>query len=268
MLDKIAITTSKLPDEEYLKANWTIVEDTHRRNLYKYLCRLPKATILWWPHKFSDATNCKMAQSKVELNPKHFSNYDEMISYLFLIFGFFNCKIRSFKISRLDLAADIEGISTNALLSVLRVNGARADNLSLYKGSIYVGSNPKIRIYDKPKEIKSRIKKGWAVTDYEKGLVESGKIVTRFEIEMKNMQLPLAKLETEAYQLSSWFDRLQIFKFPDNDGSGVLQTLYKYINRKFRAELEQYRDLVLVEEIKAKYQAGLKEWFKKPSEEP
>jgi hypothetical protein len=46
-----------------------------------------------------------------------------------------------------------------------------------------------------------------------------------------------------------------------NRGSGILQILYKYINRKFRNELEVHRDRDLETLIKGKYAEGVMDWF-------
>jgi len=83
-------------------------------------------------------------------------------------------------VSRLDIAVDVEGFTIDVLLSIMRIKNIRTDSLSFYKGTIYVGYNPKIRIYEKVKEIKERVKKGFEITEYERGLLESGKSYTRF----------------------------------------------------------------------------------------
>ena len=67
----------------------------------------------------------------------------------------------------------------------LNIKKIRSDSFNIFKGTIYGGSDPKIRIYDKVKEIKSRLRKNEKITEYEKGLLESGKSWTRFEIQKR-----------------------------------------------------------------------------------
>ena len=183
MIDKLSLTVDVLPNIEYLENRGDIIEDKGRRNLYKYLCKMDKASVLYLPHKFSDVINANIAASKIEINPKFFECYSEMLAYIFAIF-MVDLNEESFNPSRIDIAADIEGISTDSILSMLRVERIRAESLSFFKGTIYAGSNPKIRIYNKVEEIKARLRKGVEITDYEKGLVESGKIYTRFEVQI------------------------------------------------------------------------------------
>jgi hypothetical protein len=47
----------------------------------------------------------------------------------------------------------------------------------------------------------------------------------------------------------------------DGDGSGMLQTVWKYINRKHRRELEKYRNFELVKDIKEQYLNGVRKWL-------
>jgi hypothetical protein len=47
----------------------------------------------------------------------------------------------------------------------------------------------------------------------------------------------------------------------------MLQVLYKYVNRKFRKALDQYRDHDIVESIKQKYIETATAWFN-PAIEP
>ncbi|HEX8947356.1 MAG TPA: hypothetical protein VF790_00260 [Dissulfurispiraceae bacterium] len=267
MIDKLSLTCFSLPDREYLEEKGTIIEDPYRTRLFKYLCKLDKATVLFHPHKFSDLTNHMIAQTKIDLNPKYFDSYSDMLSYIFMLFDFFSIGAEDFNLTRADIAADLEDFPIDLILSTLRIKGIRSDNLSLYKGTLYAGSNPKIRIYEKVKEIKARMKEGKDITDYERGLVASGKSHTRFEIQIKVRGKTLRNLKSEALGLASYFDRLEVFDFPQNDGNGVLQVLSKYINRKFRNELEEYRNYALVEKIKAQYRDGVQNWFKLPVDE-
>lgn len=58
-----------------------------------------------------------------------------------------------------------------------------------------------------------------------------------------------------------YFDRLELYEFGSGDGSGMLQVVWKYINRKFRVELEKYRNYALVNMIKEQYLNAVREWF-------
>jgi len=138
----------------------------------------------------------------------------------------------------------------------------RSDSLSFYRGTIYAGTNPKIRIYEKVKEIKARLEKGQEITPYEKGLIKSGKSHTRFEFEIRDCKKTLKEVSENPESFASYYDRLEFFDFKENNDSGILQILYKYINRKFRNDLEKYKNHALVDEIKAKYINLVKEWFK------
>jgi hypothetical protein len=72
-----------------------------------------------------------------------------------------------FTVSRVDVKADVENLPLDVVMARLFVKGLRKDSFSIYKGTIYMGVNPKIRIYDKTKEIKARMKKDYDLTDWE-----------------------------------------------------------------------------------------------------
>ncbi len=59
---------------------------------------------------------------------------------------------------------------------------------------------------------------------------------------------------------ASYYDRLEFFDFKESGDCGVLQIIYKYINRRFRDELEKYKNHSIVAEIKEKYVNEVKEW--------
>jgi len=98
-------------------------------------------------------------------------------------------------------------------------------------------------------------------------LISSGHKYTRFEIQIRKTKKTLQDIIDDPISLSSYFDRLEFFDFQDNTGTGVLQIVMKYVNRKFRAELEKYRDRELTRDIKERYALSVKEWFR-PGEEP
>jgi Phage replication protein CRI len=267
MIDKLSLTAYSLPDIKYLEEWGDIREDEGRRNIYRYLCRLDKSVVLYEPHKFSESVNAALPFTKIDINPKYFNCYLEFESYLFDIFRGSFIEVGELNVSRIDIAADIEDFPIDCILSMLRIARIRTESLSLYRGTIYAGTNPKIRIYDKGKEIRSRQRKGGEITEYEKRLVESGKSWTRFEIQIRTQKKTLGSIVSDPSVFASYFDRLEIFNFTGNEGNGVLQCLSKYINRKFRAELEKYRDLDIVETIKKQYVGNVTGWFD-PTKEP
>ncbi len=221
--------------------------------------------MLYLPHKFSESTNANIPVTKIEINPKFFECYAEMLSYIFSMF-MVEVQEESFNSSRIDIAADIDGITTDSLLSMLRVERIRVESLSFFKGTIYAGSNPKMRIYNKIEEIKARLRKGGEITEYEKGLLESGKSYTRFEVQVRLGKTTLKDISANPAKFGEYFDRFQVFDFGDSDSTGVLQVRYKYINHKLRSELERYRNFELVQNLKSKFMTDTTDWFSSKKE--
>ncbi len=263
MIDKLSLTINIVPNVDYLMNHGEIREDTTRRNIYKYMCQLDRALIFYSPHKFSSAANAKISFTKVEINPKHFESYAEMEAYLFALFSDSGVNASDFKVSRIDIAVDIEDFPIDILLSILRISRIRTESLSFFKGTIYAGSDPKVRIYNKSKELKSKSRKAEAgeLTEYEQRIIESGKIYTRFEVQIRSVNKTLQDIVDDPAIFASYFDRLEFFDFKDNAGSGVLQVLMKYVNRKFRSDLEKFRNTDITEKIKSIYKTSVSEWF-------
>ncbi|MBA4371519.1 MAG: hypothetical protein C0402_01515 [Thermodesulfovibrio sp.] len=261
MIDKFNLTLNQVPDVQFLRDNGEILEDAHRSKLYKFLCLMDRAAVSFEPHKFSERANARIPFSRIDINPKYFECYFEMLAYINSMFGESEVNAEVFHVSRLDIAADIEEFPIDCILSMLRIAKIRSGSFSVYKGTIYAGSDPKIRVYNKIDEIKARLKRGKAITPYEQALLVSGKSYTRFEIQLRNIKRNLADIAANPQMYASQFDRLEIFDFGKNEGAGVLQTLYKYINRKFRKELEKYRDQDISSLIKNTYMDGVTGWF-------
>lgn len=261
MIDKLSLTTFKVPDKEYLENHGKITEDRFRTQIYKYMCELDKAVVFYYPHKYSDTRNANIPFTKIDINPKDFECYEYMLAYILDIFGYSNINPKDFNVSRIDIAVDIEDFPIDAVLSTLRINKVRSDSLSFYKGTIYIGSDPKIRIYNKTKEIKDRLKKKKRIVGYEKRILKSSKDYTRFEIQIRNVKKTLQEISDNPEALASYYNRLEFFDFQGKNNSGVLQILYKYINRKFRKDLEKYKNHKLSAEIKQKYKVSVSEWF-------
>jgi hypothetical protein len=261
MIDKLSFTIFAVPNREYLASHGKLIEDTNRSRIYKYMYQLDKALVFVEPHKFSEGINAKIPFTKIDVNPKNFDCYEHMFSYLLSLFDDPSIRAEDFGITRIDIAVDIEGFPIDSLLGMLRIKRIRSDSLSFFKGTIYAGSDPKMRIYDKIKEIKARFKKGMGITEYERGLLDSGKSYTRFEIEIRGKKITLQELAQDPFRFAEYFNRLEVFDFGDNEGSGVLHVLYKYVNRKYRKDLERYKDHRLVEDLKERFRSSVGEWF-------
>lgn len=261
MLDKLSLTIFAVPNIEYLASQGKLIEDVNRSRIYKYMYQLDKALVFVEPHRFSEGINSRIAFTKIDINPKNFDCYEHMYSYLISLFDDPSMRAEDFGITRIDIAVDLEGFPIDSLLGMLRIKRIRSDSLSFFKGTIYAGTDPKIRIYDKIKEIKARLKKGMVIAEYEKMLLESGKSYTRFEIQLRSEKMTLRELSEDPFRFADYFDRLEVFDFGDNEGSGVLHFLYKYVNRKFRKDLEIYKDHRLVEDLKERFRCSVRDWF-------
>ena len=261
MIDKLSLTSFAVPNSVCLFVKGEVTEDVSRSHLYRYIWRLPRATVLYCPHKFGDKTNARIPFTKIDINPKYFECYNEMVAYLSDVLEDGDRILDVSNVTRVDIAADIEGLSVDVIMSMLRIRNIRLDSISFYKGTFYAGSDPKIRIYDKVKEIKARIRKGEEMTSYEKGLLESGKSYTRFEVQIRNVKKTLHEIADDPVSLAAYYDRLQFFDFQGKNDSGVLPFFYKYVNRKFRGELDKYRNNSIVDDMKGQYKESVLNWF-------
>jgi hypothetical protein len=259
MIDYLSLTTNLPPDKAYIEYHGKITEDSFRSHMYQYMCELEKARLLFCPHKFGDYTNAKMPFTNIILNPKYFKCFDEMEVYIYSIFNNDNFNLEDINISRIDIAADIADVNVKAIISSLHVN--RIQKFRLYHNTIYAGSNPLVRIYDKLKEIRDRLKKNLRVTDVEKGLLEKFKELTRFEIQIGRPKRNLKQLMDDPISLVSYFDRLNFIQMSCKNPCGVMQVIYKQVNRKFRKQLEALQDMNLLEKIKETYTSDVIKWF-------
>jgi hypothetical protein len=251
------------PDIKFLELHGIITE-AERNKIYKYRCGLDKCVVFYRPHKFSDEVNFRLPYTKIDMNPKNFQCLTELLHLLSQIFNWLDIRLDAFNISRIDIAADIEDITIESIRAFLTIKRIRADNFSIYKDTIYGGFDPKIRIYDKIKEIISRLRKGNVITQYEKGLLETGKSWIRFEIQKRNTKMTLQDLVNNPEVLASYFDRLEFLKLDGNEAYGVMQFAYRLINRKNRKEMEQLKDNDIVERIKERYLLKVTEWIGEP----
>ncbi|MFO0792625.1 MAG: hypothetical protein U0586_01030 [Candidatus Brocadiaceae bacterium] len=263
-IDKLCLTSYEIVKADYLREFWKVTEDLQRLRLYKYFCEMDYAQVMWRPHKFSDETNMRIPYSKIDVNPKYFDCFKFLYDYVSNVFNS-QPDLERLNVSRIDLTVDIENLPMDVVFSRLHVPGFNRDSLSLYKGTVYIGSNPKIRIYDKTKEIKQRLRKKMNITDWEKGVIESEKQITRFEIQLSNFGGNLKDVVNDPVSLVSNFDRIRFYDFEDKEkiGSmvGGLYFLMTKINRKLRGTLDKFRSQELETMIKENYIASVKKWF-------
>ena len=262
MIDKLSLTTQIDIDADYLKSHGKEKIDESRMKLYRYIYELPRATVFCCPHKFSEDVNAQIPFTKIDINPKRFTCFNEMVAFLKILFNVYDLKIEEFNVSRIDIAVDIENVSVENLLSTMNVKHIRTETFNVFKGTIYAGNDPKVRIYNKVKEIKARLKKRNQITDYERGLLDSGKDWTRFEIQIRSVGKNLKEIENDPLSLSSYFDRLEFIKTTGGETHGIMQFIYRFINRKFRKQIEELRDSDLIEKIKATYKSNVLDWFR------
>jgi hypothetical protein len=259
MIDYLSLTTQFPPDKSYLDYyGKKITEDSWKAQMYKYMCELEKARVLYYPHKFKDSTNSRMPFTNIVLNPKYFECYQEMEDYIFSIINSSELNLEDINVSRIDVAADIEDVNVKAVIAMLHVKGIKA--FRIINDTIYAGKNPKVRIYNKLDEIRYRIKKGMKVLEGEKRLLESCKDLTRFEVAINRPKINLKQLKENPVCFASYFDRLSFIQMSCKNPCGVMQVMYKQVNRKFRKQLEALQDMDLLEKIKETYISDVVIW--------
>lgn len=265
-IDMFNLTTYASVDRRYLEEVADIRENTPGKGLYKYFCKLDYGEVMWKPHKFGPETNDKIPYTKVDINPKHFDSYKTFQDYLCGLFSEYeDMGPERFSVSRIDLKSDIEDLPIDVVLSRLYAVGYRRGSVSIIRGStIYIGSNPKIRIYDKIEEIKARCKKGCYISKVDEEMLLSGKQITRFEIQIRNYKGTLKDVVDDPLGLVSYFDRLQFYNFED-DGKiaslGGLQSLMSKIPRKNRTLFEKFKDKDLADQVRNNYLTSVTGWF-------
>jgi hypothetical protein len=132
------------------------------------------------------------------------------------------------------------------------------------QGTIY-GTDPKTRIHNKLMRLKPAYE-GLILLNQRDNL-ESGKDYTRFEIQSRQARLNLKTLPESAAGLASYFDRLEFIQIKDDCSCVVMQFIYKKINRKFRKDLERFKNLEIIQELKDRYIESTSKWFS-PATEP
>ena len=265
-LDKLNLTVFEPPDSSLLDEIGIVREDPSRRNLYKYFVDLGHCQIMWHPHKFGPKINERIGYTKLDFSPKHFPSFSDLENSLRQYFYSGNgLPLSRFEVSRIDIKADIENLPIPLVLGRMFRKGLRDTSFNYFKGTIYMGYNPRTRIYDKTSEIKARQAKGRELLALEKEILESEKKLTRFEVMIKRPQFTLDRLAQEESTLIEYFDRIDFYDFEDaleiTEGGG-LQMLLKNARREFRKNLEEFKSEEISQRIKNDFLAGFREWMR------
>ncbi|QPJ65375.1 MAG: hypothetical protein G3M78_08215 [Candidatus Nitrohelix vancouverensis] len=270
-LDKLNLTIYESIDSQLLEEIGSVYV-SGRDKLYRYFCDLGHCQIMWHPHKFGPEGNSRIAYTKIDFSPKHFPSFNALLSALQNYFPHnHDIGLNRFHISRIDVKADIENLPLDVVQARLFIKGLRRDSLNIFKSSIYMGSNPKVRIYSKTKELKARLKQDRELTEWEQTIVDSEKELTRFEIMIKRPGLSLNELAQSPASLVSYFDRLEFYDFEDDQNissAGGLQMLLRNTRREFRKPLEQFKADTMKQMIRQTFLNGINQWFDSGEQAP
>ena len=264
-------TQLKLNSSLFKKKGW-IIQDNHKRRLYKNFVKLDFAEIFWEPHKFDPLTNWGIPFTKIDIHSKHFDRFELMKDYLLNLFpNQIDIDLNQFNISRIEIHSDIESLPLDTVLARLWVMGYQRESVSIYKGStIYIGSNPKIRIFNKTKQLMHKVSNGKELTKWERDILENKKSTTRFSIEIRNSGKNLQDIADDPKQLVSYFDRFKFYNFEDEGvipKLGGLQILMSKIRREYRKTFQKFRDKDLEKLIRNNFLSSINQWFKKEKKE-
>ena len=267
-IGNLSLTTSLKPDISKLKDSGRIRKDYSSRRIYENFCKLEFAEIMWEPHKFDLITNWGIRNTKIDIHPKYFDRFYLLKAYLLNLFPNSNeIELDQFNISRIEICSDIESLPLDTVLARLWVMGYRRGSVSFYRGNtIYIGSNPKIRIFNKTKQLLHKVSKGKELTKWERDIVENKKFITSFSIEIRNSGMNLQDIADDPKQLASYFDRFKFYNFEDDENinrMGGFQLLISKIRREHRKSLEKYKDKELERLIKKNFKSSINQWFKK-----
>ena len=264
-IGNLSLTTTLKPDISLLRDFEKVKTDNIRQRLYKNFCKLEFAEVMWQPHKFDPFTNWGIPYTKIDIHPKYFDPFYLLKEYLFELFPNNQIELDQFNISRIEIHSDIENLPLDIVLARLWVMGYRRESVSFYKGNtIYIGTNPKIRIFNKNSQLFKKFANKGNLTNNELKMM-NGKPITRFSIEIANLKMNLMELENNPIQLVSYFDRFKFYNF-ENDESiyqmGGFQLLMSKIRREHRKSFEKYKDKELERLIKKSFKSSINEWFK------
>ena len=264
-IDKLNLTIYEPPDTELLEEIGIVSEDEYRNRFYKYFCNLGPIQIMWKPHKYGPESNEKIAYTKIDCSPKHFSSFQELMRCVQSYFSTPNViSLDRFTISRVDVKADIENLPLDVVQARLFMKGLRKSSSKFIYGSIYMGKNPMTRIYDKLGELKYQKKKGADLTAWEEKVLTEEKEVTRFEVVIKRPGLTLDQLAKAPGYLVSYLEKLEFYDFEDDDNIaavGGLQLLLRNTRREFRKGLDGFKDKALKQLIRENSLVGVRTWF-------
>jgi hypothetical protein len=85
--------------------------------------------------------------------------------------------------------------------------------------------------------------------------------LTRFEVAISRPKLNLKQLKENPVGLVSHFDRLNFIRMSCKNPCGVMQAMFKQVNRKFRKQMEVLQDMHLLEAVKETYIKEVLQWF-------
>ena len=207
-IGNLNLTTSLKPKILLLKKIGLANQDNFKKKLYKNFCKLDFAEVFWEPHKFVPLTNLGVPYTKVDIHPKHFDRFNSLIDYLFDLFPHtIDLDLNQFHISRMEFHSDIEDLPLDVALARLWVMGYRRESVSFYKGNtIYIGSNPKIRVFNKTNQLMQKVAKRKELTKLERNILQEKKPITRFSIEIRNSGMNLQDIADDPKQLVSYFE--------------------------------------------------------------
>lgn len=269
-IGNLNLTTSLKPKIPFLKKTGLAKQDNFKKRIYKNFCKLEFTQVFWEPHKFNPLTNLGIPYTKVDIHPKHFNRFYLLKEYLLNLFPNNEIELDQFNISRIEIHSDIETLPLDIVLARLWVMGFRRESVSFYKGNtIYIGTNPKIRIFNKTSQLLNKFAKKGNLTENEMNMM-NGKPLTRFSIEIGNLKMNLMELENNSKELASYFDRFRFYNFEDDKNinrMGGFQLLMSKIRREHRKSLEKYKDKKLERLIKKNFKSSINQWFKKEKKE-
>jgi|GEM_PF-2089880 len=271
-IGNLNLTTSLKPKTPLLKKIGLAKHDNFKKRIYKNFCKLDFAEVFWEPHKFDLFTNLGIPYTKIDIHPKHFDRFDSLIDYLFDLFpNQIDLQFNQFNISRIEVHSDIGNLPLDVVLARLWVMGYRRESVSFYKGNtIYIGSNPKIRVFNKTNQLMRKVANRKELAKWEQDTLKKNESITRFSIEIRNFGMNLQDIADNLKQLVSYFDRFKFYNFED-EGTipqlGGLQILLSKIRREHRKALQEFRDKDLEKLIRENFISSINQWFKKKKKE-
>jgi hypothetical protein len=262
MIDTLVVTTDEKIDPvnlcgEKVSQSWS--GETMRKKIYRFSVAWEHFFVSYEPHKFGECRNNRIGYTRVDTHPGEFESYVELLSELCVLFGCDVKRVLSMKVTRVDICADVVGLSVSDVQRMFCID--RVHSYNVYKGTIYAGSDPKYRIYDKRAEIRSREQMGKNLSVYDKRILQE-KICTRFEIQVKKgCECSLGTLPVALDKLLNNFNNLNVYNYPDIEKSPFFQTLYSGYPRKFRERLSEFWSGRFVEDLKARCKSGISAWL-------